>query len=112
MNIRRPIVHVLLSLLLVLSQLMAITHGVTHLSASRPGAVAASSGATPDTVPALDRGCEQCLAFAQIGAALDTGFYSFPVERVHAVAQAVVAPLAECQRHVCVFRSRAPPALS
>lgn len=114
MNARRAIVYLLLSLLLVLSQQMGIAHALTHWSSQR---TALTAGATSDAAPsktgaAVDQSCDQCLAFAQIGTAVDTGFYSFPLSRDNATAvYATVAPQ-PCRRTVCVFHSRAPPVLS
>lgn len=114
MNARRPIVYVLLSLLLVLSQQMGIAHALTHWSTQRAALTAAerSEAGPSKTLAALDQSCDQCLAFAQIGTAVDTGFYSFPISRDNATAVEVVATPELCQRTVCVFRSRAPPVLS
>ncbi|WP_229489540.1 hypothetical protein [Pseudoduganella namucuonensis] len=105
----------MLSLLLVLSQQMGITHAVSHLSDIRNGGGQQQRQQLQDRdtsasrTLALDQNCEQCLAFAQIAAALDTPSYTFPVAS-HAAPVSVVTdtPLA-CQRTVCVFQSRAPP---
>ncbi len=113
MNARRPIVYVLLSLLLLLSQQMGISHALTHCSSQR---AVVTAGDTRNSAPAkslaLDQSCEQCLAFAQIGAALDSGFYSFPIARDNAQAVDITVAPELCQRTICAFRSRAPPVLS
>ena len=115
--VRRPIVNVLLSLLLVLTQQMAFTHAVSHWSANRIADVVQAAAQADDdsgTVKAqsFDQSCEQCLAFAQIGTPIDSSLYSFPLARDTASAVAVKLAVALCQRTVCVFHSRAPPVLA
>ena len=109
-NVRRPIVYVLLSLLLVLSQQMGISHALAHWSSQRAMVTAGdSSDAEPAKSLALDPSCGQCLAFAQIGTAADTGFYSFPIARDNTQAVDIAVAPELCQRTACAFRSRAPP---
>lgn len=124
MNARRPIVYVLLSLLLVLSQQMGYSHALTHWSSlkvvsqqlgQQPSA-GADSTESADVPPAkslaMDQACEQCLAFAQIGTAVHSGFHSFPISRDTETACDTSVMPAPCRRTVCAFHSRAPPALS
>jgi len=113
-NVRRPIVFVLLSLLLVLSQQMGITHALSHWSGQRT-IETAQLGADNDGTPkaqSFDQSCEQCLAFAQIGTPHDVNVYSFPVAGVDASAVAADPALVLSQRTVFAFRSRAPPVLA
>ncbi|GAB2841875.1 hypothetical protein GCM10027277_06110 [Pseudoduganella ginsengisoli] len=114
MIVKRHIAYALLSLLLVLSQQLGITHAISHLSdlSQRPqvaerDAVEQNFSASKNL--ALDQNCDQCLAFAHIANALDTPSYTFPVVE-HSAPFVLVAdtPLA-CKRTVCVFHSRAPP---
>lgn len=112
MILKRHIAYALLSLLLVLSQQLGITHAISHLSdigQRSTGQRLERSGNSASKNLALDQQCDQCLAFAQIANALDTPSYTFPVVE-HAAPPATVAitPSA-CQRTVCVFQSRAPP---
>jgi len=123
-NVRRPIVYVLLSLLLVLTQQMGFTHALSHWSASRAGgttqamaqvraqALAQSGEDGGGKAQSFDQSCEQCLAFAQIGAPIDVQFSSFPVAGGSALAVTAAPVLAPCQRSVCVFHSRAPPVMA
>jgi hypothetical protein len=117
-NLRRNLCHVLLSLLLVLSQQMGFTHALSHASAAvAAGPAQAIDQAADDTDGVtklgLDHSCAQCLAFAQIGSAADTRFYSFPLAIDGAsTAIAFVAAAPDGQRTVCGFLSRAPPVLS
>jgi hypothetical protein len=105
----------MLSLLLVLSQQMGIAHALSHWSAGGGAAQTARAGerqASASKSLALDQGCNQCLAFAQIGSALDTPVHSFPAMRSHAVAVFGGTEQSCCRRTVCVFHSRAPPVLA
>lgn len=105
----------MLSLLLVLSQQMGIAHALSHWSGNGSGRVSASTGerqVRPAKSLALDQSCEQCLAFAQIGSALDTAFHSFPATRAGATAVAGGVETSFRPRTVCVFQSRAPPVLA
>lgn len=119
MKLKRSFVYALLSLLLVLSQQMGITHAVSHLADATNSKQTAQQTtqqisaqdleASPSKKLALDQSCDQCLAFAQIAHALDSPSHTFPVASHMAPVSIVVdAPLA-CQRTVCVFQSRAPP---
>jgi hypothetical protein len=116
-NVRRPIVFVLLSLLLVLTQQMGFTHALSHWSGQRTGETVQLTAQLNDDddgspkAQSFDQSCEQCLAFAQIGTPLDVHVYSFPVTSNDASAVAVASAPLLCQRTVCVFRSRAPPVL-
>lgn len=118
MNIRRNLCHVLLSLLLVFSQQMGFSHALSHAAAASVQlADQAGEQALDDTGGitklGLDHSCAQCLAFAQIGSAADTRFYSFPLADNDASVAIAFTPAAlDCQRTVCGFLSRAPPILS
>ena len=112
---RRRIVHVLLSLLLLVSQQMAFAHAMSHwtgkLGASHPVAslVQADGDSDLSSAVAQDRSCFQCLAFAQMASAIGSTPRQFApldlqAERVIALATTELAP-----RTVCVFHSRAPP---
>jgi hypothetical protein len=117
---RRRIVHVLLSLLLLVSQQMAFAHAMSHwtgkLGATRPVAQLVVQAMQSDdgdgdlsSSVAQDRSCFQCLAFAQMASAIGSTPRQFApldlqAERVIALATTERAP-----RTVCVFHSRAPP---
>lgn len=117
MNARRPIVFVLLSLLLVLTQQMGFTHALTHWSAQRSGEavqLVSQVSAEDDSVKAqsFDQSCEQCLAFAQIGAPIGVHVSHLPARNNDALAVSAGPAQAPCRRTVCVFHSRAPPVLA
>ena len=118
---RRRLVHVLLSMLLLVSQQMAFAHAMSHwtgkLGATHAVAalVQAAQSAQSDqdrdlsSSVAQDRSCFQCLAFAQMASAIGGTPRQFApldlqAERVIALATTERAP-----RTVCVFHSRAPP---
>lgn len=96
---------------------MGISHALSHLSSVRGGApLALRQGGDTEVRAAkplaLDQSCDQCLAFAQIGTALDTGFYSFPAAANTTAAVDATPAQSACRRTVCPFQSRAPPVLS
>jgi hypothetical protein len=112
---RRRLVHVLLSMLLLVSQQMAFAHAMSHwtgkLGATRPVAQLAQPDDDKDlsSSVAQDRSCFQCLAFAQMASAIGSTPRQFApldlqAERVIALFTTELAP-----RTVCVFHSRAPP---
>jgi hypothetical protein len=111
---RRCIAHVLLSLLLLVSQQMAFAHAMSHWTGklgSSHGAtlVQLESGNDLSSSVAQDRSCGQCLAFAQMASAIGGDPRHFvPLDLQTERAAAFVATGA-VPRTVCVFHSRAPP---
>ncbi len=116
---RRCLVHVLLSFVLLVSQQMAFAHAMSHwtgkLGAAHPAAALAQpksgydAGYDLSSSVAQDQSCSQCLAFAQMASAIGGTPRQFApldlqAERVNALASTAAAP-----RTVCVFHSRAPP---
>ena len=112
---RRRSVHVLLSLLLLVSQQMAFAHAMSHWTGKlgTSHAVAALVELEDDknlsSAVAQDRSCFQCLAFAQMASAIGSTPRKYTpldlqAERIIALATTELAP-----RTVCVFHSRAPP---
>jgi hypothetical protein len=108
---RRSIIHLLLSLLLLVSQQMAVAHVLTHWNgqlSARGESSSVAEGGLSEAI-AKDKSCAQCLAFAQFANVVG------PTPRVFAPpatgTDAVVASAAQpvCARTVCVFHSRAPP---
>ena len=111
---RRRIVHVLLSLLLLVSQQMAFAHALSHWTGKLPAAAAAVAASVDgdsdlSSSVAQDQSCSQCLAFAQMASAIGSTPRQFvpldlQAERIDAGACAGALP-----RTVCAFHSRAPP---
>lgn len=116
----RPLmVRLLLSLLLLVSQQLAVSHGYTHWASARPilaeqlaGADDADSqdggvGASKSLAP--DHGCAICLAAAHFGTALTSPSYQFfALECSYAT---VVPALAVAARLLSfrLYQPRAPP---
>lgn len=109
---RRSVTRVLLSLLLLLSQQMAMSHAVAHWSGrALPAAVQHQSadGSLSKSV-AQDQWCDECLAFAQIAGAVGSSTRTFAPFNPGADPLPAIAGHSPCARTVCAFRSRAPPA--
>ncbi|MEO7496203.1 MAG: hypothetical protein ABIT83_01240 [Massilia sp.] len=109
---RRSIVRILLSLLLLVSQQMAFTHALSHVSgnaSARAGAAAHLQRDGSLSKALADQGCDQCLAFAQLVGPLGNTPRWFAVDAVgsEAIAAHASTPAPACT--VCVFQSRAPP---
>lgn len=97
--------RLMLSLVLLLTQQMALTHGLSHWSAP-----AASVAAGVEQPGAADDGqCAQCVSFADVDCGPGTDLCS--LWRAEAApSTAAATPLsAPCARTVCGFLSRAPP---
>jgi hypothetical protein len=113
--VQRSVVHVLLSLLLLLTQQMSLLHGFSHSNEARlaSGAVAAEQ-ARPDSGGkirklALHDLCAKCAASAQVAFALPAMARVFlPVELAYGQVRAPRTPTL-CLLTRCVFQSRAPP---
>jgi hypothetical protein len=111
--IRRSTIHLLLSLLLLLSQQMAIAHAVSHWSGratpAPPAAAQQSGERSLSEAFALDQSCSQCLAFAQIGGLVGSAPFRFDPVAAAASPVCVDASQAACARTVCAYHPRAPP---
>jgi hypothetical protein len=111
---RRIANRILLSLLLLISQQMAIVHVMAHWGAwtvaSAPVAKVSDDDGLSRSV-ARDQGCDQCLAFAQIASAVGQEPRAFLPPRQGAQAITGTSPDSACARAPCAFRSRAPPAV-
>lgn len=102
-GIIRRISSVLLAVLLVSIQQFGFAHALTHLKAP------ASSTAPKSDVPhPAEKVCIECVAFAQLGAALSGA--AAPAHVIPAAIERLAVPLIS---HAAVFaphfRSRAPP---
>lgn len=107
---RRRIVHVLLSLLLLVSQQMAFAHAMSHWTGRLVYApVAAGEDSELLKAVAQDQSCNQCLALAQLGTPVGSSVRQFVAPDLHEEVVAARAQHAACARTVCAFRSRAPP---
>jgi hypothetical protein len=109
---RRALNHLLLSIVLLLSQQVAIAHVISHWGARAATSSVHATAAQDDSFSkpiARDQGCEQCLAFAQIATAVGQQTRSFAPPSQGSWSIAGLAPSHVCARAPCAFRSRAPP---
>jgi hypothetical protein len=106
-----PLIRVLLSLLLLLSQQMAIGHVMSHWTGTQENAaqIRGSQKQEPSKGSAHELGCTQCFAYAQLATAIGTSTYSLPFVPVHFVHFTQLSSSADCVRTLCAFQSRAPP---
>jgi hypothetical protein len=115
---RRTIIRVMLSLLLLLSQQMAMSHAMTHLAGSRDAPVQASTAGAQQhdggisSAFAQDQTCEHCLAFAQIACAIGTPTRSFAADGVAACAPPAGAAQPARARPTCIVQPRGPPSFA
>jgi hypothetical protein len=108
---RGSFIRVLLSLLLLVSQQMAVSHAMSHWSGSTDKSVNVQFDGTdkPSKPVAHEHSCAHCFAYGQLASAIGSSAYAFPAVDVQWMHLASLAPSADCTRTVCVFQSRAPP---
>ncbi len=115
---RQSIIRVLLSLLLLLSQQMAISHTMTHRAGTieRSAQLHEASGQHDERALsaafAQDQACEKCLAFAQFASALRSPARCFDAAGAGSCALGAAVSQPGCSRTTCVFQSRAPPSFA
>ena len=109
----RSLVHLLLSLLLLVSQQLSLGHGYTHWTEVRETLARqqlddANGGGKPQK-PGLHDLCGQCAASAQVAFALPTPIRRFiPAELAYA-APALPPTPGICLLTECAFQPRGPP---
>ncbi len=108
--LRRSVVHAMLSLLLLFSQQLALSHGLSHWSNGGTSAQSSADSVAGKSL-ALEKSCHECLAFAQIGSALGSQSFAFFVSANVNTAPVLALATSHCARTDCVFQSRAPPVL-
>ena len=106
---RSLFVRVLFSLLLLLSQQMAISHAMSHWAGTAEKSAQVQVDSKPSKGGAQELGCSQCFAYSQMVSAIGTPSYAMLVVDVRLVHLALLTPSSDCVRTVCVFQSRAPP---
>lgn len=115
---RRSVIRVLLSLLLLMSQQMAMSHAMTHWAGTRDGAPQLHQAGKHQPERALsssfaqDQTCEQCLAFAQIASAVGMSARSIALDRPSCRTVGASPTHTRCARTPCAFQPRAPPILA
>lgn len=107
---RRCIVHVLLSLLLLASQQMAFAHAMSHWTGRLVYApIAAGEDRELSKALAQDQSCNQCLALAQLATPVGSTLRQFVSPDLRTETVAARAMRQALPRTVCAFHSRAPP---
>jgi hypothetical protein len=109
----RSLVHVLLSLLLLVSQQLSLGHGYTHWTEVQETLSQASANARDDggklPKPVLHDLCAQCAASAQVAFALPAAIRQFvPAELAYAAPTLPPTP-GICLLSDCAFQPRGPP---
>ena len=111
--IRRSVLHVLLSLVLLLSQQMAMSHALSHWTSQLGGPVAKQAVGDPELSSAFaqDRSCAQCLGLAQLAAPLANTPHQFVLPELAEVPALEAASRGWRLPQARLFDSRAPPVL-
>ena len=109
--LRRSLIHVLLSLLLLVSQQMALAHGFAHRTDERQTAqrLLGEAGGKMAKTAAADHACAQCLAAAQVAFALNGPLHTFAAGDFSFAPALSPAVYAASLRPVRLFQPRAPP---
>lgn len=102
-TVRRAFAHIAFVFLLLFSQQQGVVHGVSHLSPDTP-----SGSAQKKQLPA-ELKCDQCLAFAAIGAGLPDSPPSNPPVLAPHETFLEVSPAKALPAVQRAFDSRAPP---
>lgn len=107
---RQALVRILLALLLLVTQQMATTHVLSHLSAQaltaqgQPGQADELSSAV-----AQEQSCHQCIAFAQLGAPLGAQQFAFMAPAGGIIDGGPPDLPAAGAQTILAFQSRGPP---
>jgi hypothetical protein len=108
----RSLVHVLLSLLLLVSQQLSLGHAYSHWSAHSDTAQEAAQVNQRDGKPfkpGLHEQCGQCASSAQLAFALPATVRQFvPAELAYAAPRLAATP-GICLLAACPFQQRGPP---
>jgi hypothetical protein len=110
----RSLVHVLLSLVLLVTQQLSLGHGYTHWAEVdealvQQAATAGDDGSGKLPKPGLHDLCGQCAASAQIAFALPATLRQFVPAALAYATPSVPATPGICLLAACPFQSRAPP---
>lgn len=107
----RVIVQLLLSLLLLVSQQLAMAHGYTHVPrvGSEQGQEQVKDNDDGTKAPAADHLCAQCLSADQLAYALGVPSYSFKAVAPSYLPLISATTLPACLQVVRAFQPRAPP---
>ncbi len=115
-------IHVVLSLLLLVSQQLGLMHVTEHMTSSRNSSMlnvaqlsVSGSEVRKAEKPAqvlLDVSCDQCSAFAQLATALPVVVPSPPPVLPASFIAGANQAHSICSQTQCVYQSRAPPVLA
>lgn len=106
----RSLVHVLLSLLLLVSQQLSLGHAYSHWADIEESLVQQTDDDSgKPSKPGLHEQCGQCAASAQVAFALPATVRQFiPAELAYAVPSLAATP-GICLLAACPFQQRGPP---
>jgi hypothetical protein len=105
----RSLVHVLLSLLLLVSQQLSLGHAYSHWTDVRESIAQQADDDSRPSKPVLHEQCGQCAASAQVAFALPSALRQFiPAEFAYAVPSLAPTP-GICLLAACPFQPRGPP---
>jgi len=112
-NVNRHFLHVLLAVLLVLSQQLGMAHAVSHWSdfrhSSEQQQASDVDGNGISAGLALDHNCSECAAFASLASAIHTPSFTFPSVDYSAPQAGVALLQPTGARTARAYDSRAPP---
>lgn len=109
---RKLAIRFMLSLLLLLSQQMVVSHAMSHWAGAAHVQQAGEEDSRLSAAVAQDQSCDQCLALAQLAGAVGSEPFRFvPAagDNIGILAPLHGGPFLAVHPY---FRSRAPPALS
>lgn len=105
----RSLVHVILSLLLLVSQQLSLGHAYSHWADFQESLARQADGGGKPSKPVLHEQCGQCAASAQVAFALPPAIRQFiPAELAYAVPSLAATP-GICLLAACPFQPRGPP---
>ena len=109
----RQLLHILLAVLLVLSQQLGMAHAVSHWSdfrhTSEQQQATDVDGNGLSSGLALDHNCSQCAAFASLASAIHTPSFTFLAVDYSAPQAGVALSQQTDARSARAYDSRAPP---
>lgn len=105
----RVIVQLLLSLLLLVSQQLALAHVYTHVPGSGPVQLSQDDGGKGSRPVAADHLCGLCVSGEQLAHALGVPSYSLHAVRPEYLPPVAARAHAACGRTGRAYQSRAPP---
>lgn len=112
-KVNRNFLHVLLAVLLVLSQQLGMAHAVSHWSDFRRGTEQQRAtdvdGNGPSAGLTLDHNCSECAAFASLASAIHTPRFTFLAVDYSAPQSGVAVLQLHGARTARAYDSRAPP---